>query len=72
MPAGPINSIDEVSSDTCLQQRGLFYSVADGERVVPQIGLGIQVDGRPGMARAAPPPLGDDTEEILAGLRGAD
>lgn len=72
VPAGPINRVDEVSSDLCLQERGLFYSVADGERVVPQIGLGIQVDGRPSMARSAPPLLGDDTEEILAGLRGAD
>ena len=72
VPAGPINRVDEVSSDRCLQVRGLFYSVAGEGRTVPQIGLGIQVDGRPSMARRAPPLLGDDTEEILAGLRDAD
>jgi len=72
VPAGPINRVDEVSGDALLQERGLFYAIHEGDRVVPQIGLGIQIDGRASMARSAPPLLGEHTDEILQSLRSAD
>lgn len=67
VPAGPINRVDEVAHDSALHDRGLFYSLmaADG-RLVPQIGLGIQFDGQPVIARLAPPRLGEHTDELLA------
>lgn len=72
IPAGPINRIDEVSADRCFQERGLFYAFADGARVVPQIGLGIRIDGEASMARSVPPLLGQDTDKVLSGIRNAD
>lgn len=68
VPAGPINRIDEVAADKCLQKRGLFYSCTDGNRVVPQIGLGIRIDDTVSMASTLPPVLGEHTEEVLASL----
>lgn len=69
VPAGPINRIDEVAHDAALRDRSLFYAIpaADG-RIVPQIGLGIQFNGAPSIARSAPPRLGEHTAEILAEL----
>lgn len=72
VPAGPINRIDEVSGDKHLQDRGLFYTVEQDGRQVPQIGLGIRIDDAVSMARTAPPLLGADTESILADLKSAD
>lgn len=69
VPAGPINRVDEVSADQHLQERGLFYSVTEGGRVVPQVGLGIRIDDTVSFASNAPPELGQHTEEILAGLK---
>lgn len=71
VPAGPINRVDEVAGDKLLQERGLFYAVQDGERIVPQIGLGIHIDGQPSMATSVPPVLGQHTEEVLAELRSS-
>src|SRR5574340_1081577 len=59
VPAGPINRIDEVSADAELVRRGLFYSVAQGASRVPQVGLGIRVDGNARTFRKAPPGLGE-------------
>ena len=72
VPAGPINRIDEVAADRCLQDRGLFYAFAQDGRVVPQIGLGIRVDHQVSVARTAPPVLGQHTDEVLASIRKAD
>lgn len=71
VPAGPINRVDEVSADAALQARGLFYACADGRRLVPQIGLGIHIDGTVSLARGAPPELGEHTDDVLSGLRRA-
>ena len=65
VPAGPINRVDEVVADEALQKRGLFYVLADGDRLVPQVGLGIQIDGKPSWPRTAPPSLGQHTAEIM-------
>jgi len=70
VPAGPINRVDEVVGDKLLQERGLFFALENGERIVPQIGLGIQIDEEICTARAVPPRLGEHTDKILGGLKG--
>jgi len=70
IPAGPINRVDEVAHDAALQDRGLFFSLQDGDRTVPQIGLGIQFNSENAVPRSAPPLLGQHTEEVLQELRG--
>lgn len=65
IPAGPIHSVDEVVADPGLLERGLFFLLEDGGRLVPQIGLGIHIDGQPVRPRAAPPRLGQHSGEIL-------
>lgn len=69
VPAGPINRVDDVAADQCLQKRGMFYSFEDGGRLIPQIGLGIHIDDVASFARTAPPHLGEHTEEVLESLR---
>jgi len=36
--------------------------------VMPQIGLGIQIDDSPCIPRSVPPTLGEHTEDVLAEL----
>lgn len=72
VPAGPINSVDQVCADVDLVERGLFAALEDGERVTPHIGLGVQFDGKPISPRAAAPKLGAHTADILAALAPAD
>lgn len=69
VPVGPINRIDEVSADSALQERGLFYAIEHEGRIVPQIGLGIRIDDTVSTAGSAPPQLGEHTQDILASLR---
>lgn len=71
VPAGPINSVDQVAHDEALQKRGMFFALQDATgRTVPQIGLGIQVDGQYCVPRSLPPRLGEHTKELksLLGL----
>ncbi len=69
VPAGPIYAVDELCADEHLQARGMFYTLEDGTgRKVPQIGLGINFDDQHVIASAAPPRLGEHTEEILQSL----
>jgi crotonobetainyl-CoA:carnitine CoA-transferase CaiB-like acyl-CoA transferase len=69
VPAGPINSVDEVAGDAELQRRRLFFNLQDESgRVVPQIGLGINIDDSPCIPRNVPPLLGQHTDEVLAEL----
>ncbi|MFM0671604.1 CaiB/BaiF CoA transferase family protein [Paraburkholderia sediminicola] len=65
IPAGPINRIDQVIDDPCLQDRNMFYAVEGARGWVPQVGLGIRFDGKGGVHRRAPPTLGEDTERVL-------
>ena len=65
IPAGPINNLDEVIRDQTLSERGLFYSVQQGNVSVPQVGLGIQFDGNNRTFRKAPPRLGEDTRAVF-------
>jgi crotonobetainyl-CoA:carnitine CoA-transferase CaiB-like acyl-CoA transferase len=72
VPAGPVNRVDQVSGDPELIARGLFYTGgADGRRV-PQVGLGIGVDGTSSSYRLPPPRLGEHTEDVLRRLLGYD
>lgn len=63
VPAGPINSIDQVTADPELIRRGLFYAMQD--KGVPQVGLGIRVDGADSGYERVPPELGADTDTVL-------
>jgi crotonobetainyl-CoA:carnitine CoA-transferase CaiB-like acyl-CoA transferase len=66
VPAGPIYSVDEVTADGPLRDRGLFFALQDGSgRTVPQVGLGIHIDGDWSVPRSAPPRLGEHTAEFL-------
>jgi len=73
VPAGPINRVDEVASDDLLQARDLFYAIKDDEgRIMPQIGLGIRINGQSSIARRAPPRLGADTQDVLRELKASE
>ncbi|WP_416139192.1 CaiB/BaiF CoA transferase family protein [Halomonas sp. HK25] len=65
VPAGPINRLDQVVRDEHLRERGLFYQVSQGEQAIPQVGAGLQVDGRTDTVRSLPPRLGEHTLEVL-------
>lgn len=65
VPAGPINRVNEVAADEALQKRGLFFSLEHEGRLVPQIGLGIHIDGEWSVPRSAPPKLGEHTHDYL-------
>ncbi len=72
VPAGPVNSADEVASDPELIARGLFYTATAGERKIPQVGLGIAVDDNNASYRSAPPRLGEHNQAVLGKLLGYD
>ncbi|MNT21530.1 Bile acid-CoA hydrolase [compost metagenome] len=66
IPAGPINSIDQLVDDAPLRDAGMFFAGQGPAGRVPQIGLGIGFDGASAVYRTPPPALGQDTERILA------
>jgi crotonobetainyl-CoA:carnitine CoA-transferase CaiB-like acyl-CoA transferase len=72
VPAGPIYRADEVAADPALQERGVVYRLEADGRAIPQVGLGIRVDGAPAGIRVAPPRLGEHTESVLTALLGYD
>jgi len=72
VPAGPVNRADQVSTDPALIDRGLFYTDRSDGRRVPQVGLGIGVDGTSASYRLPPPRLGQHTDEVLRGWLGYD
>ena len=45
VPAGPIYRLDEIGQDAALRQRRFLYGFDRGGERVPQVGLGIAVDG---------------------------
>jgi crotonobetainyl-CoA:carnitine CoA-transferase CaiB-like acyl-CoA transferase len=72
VPAGPVNRVDQVAGDRELIERGLFYTARSHERRIPQVGLGIGVDGSSSSYRLPPPRLGEHTDEVLRGWLGYD
>lgn len=72
IPCGPINRIDEIAADPELARRGFFYRMEMGGTQVPQVGLGIAIDGQPPSPRSAPPMLGAHTDTVLRDLAGLD
>jgi crotonobetainyl-CoA:carnitine CoA-transferase CaiB-like acyl-CoA transferase len=71
VPAGPINSVDQVVTDKALLERGMFYQAANpGDIPMPQVGTGILLDGASNSPRLMPPRLGDHTDEVLRELLG--
>jgi crotonobetainyl-CoA:carnitine CoA-transferase CaiB-like acyl-CoA transferase len=70
IPAGPINSIDQVTANAELLERGLFYSIAADGHAIPQVGLGIRFDDQAAGHHGAPPALSEHTNAILTNLLG--
>ena len=68
VPAGPVNRVDQVASDRELLARGLFFADRAQGRRVPQVGLGIAVDGSSATYRLPPPRLGEHTGQVLTDL----
>lgn len=69
VPAGPINSVDELCADKEFQSRGLFFALrGDDGRTIPQIGLGIRIDDNWCVPRSAPPLLGEHSAELLSSM----
>lgn len=65
IPAGPINRVDEVVTDQDLLDKEFFYTSDSAYGPVPQVGLGIGMDGKQSVHRKAPPKLGEDTQVVL-------
>ena len=72
VPAGPVNSIDDLARDPELIARGLLYTADAGGRRVPQVGFGIGVDGSNATYRLPPPKLGEHTAAVLRDWLGYD
>ncbi len=72
IPAGPINMVDQVTQDEELRRRGLFFATETDGEPVPQVGLGIHVDGKDAGYRSPPPALGQHTEQVLTEILGYD
>jgi len=72
VPAGPIYRVDEVVADEHFHARSTFYRITKDGREVPQVALGIHMDGEPAGFFSPPPRLGEHREEILGGLLGYD
>jgi len=70
IPAGPINGLDEVAADDDLLRQRFLYQARAAGGAVPQVGLGIAIDGAAAVHRKSPPLLGEDTEAILSGMLG--
>ncbi len=65
IPAGPINRVDEVVADRDLLDKEFFYTSESAYGPIPQVGLGITIDGKHQVHRKSPPMLGEDTQTVL-------
>lgn len=69
MPAGPINTLDEVFVDSQVLHRGMVMRLPEDRAPggsVPTLRCPIVIDGEPMVARRAPPGLDADAAEVLA------
>ncbi len=70
VPAGPVNTIDEVVKDRYIEEAGMLSSMAHatcGKVVTPAIP--IRMSATPGRVRLPPPVLGEHNDEILGRAR---
>lgn len=65
IPAGPINTIDQLVDDASMREDGMFFSSPGARGPIPQVGLGIRFSEHSAVYRSAPPALGEHTEHIL-------
>lgn len=65
IPAGPINSIEQLVKDQPLRESGLFFNATGVHGAIPQVGLGIRFNGSSSVLRSAPPLLGEHNHHIL-------
>jgi len=72
VPAGPIYRVDEVAADPHFNQRGLFFQTERDGTALPQVGLGIHVDGHAAGCFSSPPRLGEHSGEVLRTVLGYD
>jgi formyl-CoA transferase/CoA:oxalate CoA-transferase len=71
VPAGPVNTLDEVFGDPQVLHRQMLLELADPDLpsgVFRTTGLPIKLGGTPGAIRRPPPRLGEHTDEILTEL----
>ncbi len=71
VPCGPINTIADVFADPQVQSRGAKIHMshpAAGD--IPLVASPIRLSGTPVQYRNAPPLLGQDTRQVLAGMLG--
>jgi crotonobetainyl-CoA:carnitine CoA-transferase CaiB-like acyl-CoA transferase len=69
VPAGPINTIDQVFNDPQVLHRGLVEEVEHPTAGrVRLVGVPVKFSDTPGEIRRSPPSLGQHTEEVLSGL----
>lgn len=72
VPAGPIYRVDEVVQDHHFRERETFFQIAQDGRQIPQVSLGIHIDGEAAGYVSAPPRLGQHSETVLRDLLGYD
>ncbi len=71
VPAGPVNSLDEVFADPQVVHRQVVQEVARADLpggVLRTVGIPVRLGGTPGAIRRAPPRLGEHTVEVLSEL----
>ena len=64
--------MDEVVRDPDLLETKFFYQSDSAYGLIPQIGLGIAIDGIQEIHRKSPPALGEDTDTVLREWLGKD
>ncbi|HXH03569.1 MAG TPA: CaiB/BaiF CoA-transferase family protein [Candidatus Competibacteraceae bacterium] len=71
VPAGPINTLDQVFADPQVQHRGMRVELEHPlAGTVPLVGNPIKLSATPVEYRDPPPTLGQHTEQVLSGLLG--
>jgi crotonobetainyl-CoA:carnitine CoA-transferase CaiB-like acyl-CoA transferase len=71
VPAGPVNSVDEVYADAQVLHREMLQEIAHpglSSGTVRLAGFPVKMHDTPASARRHPPRLGEQTDEILAEL----
>lgn len=72
VPAGPIYRVDELVEDPHFRERSVFFRIERDGHDVPQVALGIHVDGEAAGYVSPPPRLGEHNDHVLCDLLGYD